>query len=261
MKKIISVVLALLILFSVVKENDIYVEASAKIKFDKSQVLYLNKGFNYNEDYILISGLKKNQKLSKIKNSNNSVMTFERTIYNRLVNNKKISECHIMFKLKKPGKTVVSFYIGKKRYKINVSLKYFTNPVKEFRVSGVKNNKNLIEYTKKVKLEKFVLGDFGCHVDGLKNIKTKSSTVTIVPKKGWKVIRLFYSAKDFSYGESKRYKHHYYDYSHWTGYKIMKAGKTTLDIGGIISEPGAIYVDMVDKYGNIGRVFLGLNNR
>lgn len=89
---------------------------------------------------------------------------------------------YIYFEAKKVGKTVLTIKVKKKdgtikKYKVNVTVKKFTSPIKKLKIGKS-------AYTKKL----------GNKQSLRFSISGKSAKITITPKDGWKVSRLYYEA-------------------------------------------------------------------
>ena len=255
--RIISFLLATLMIIGL-SFNCSEVNAAAKIEYDKNMVLYLSD-FD-NTEFITVYNLKKNAKFNdkSVKISNKSVMTLESTGFYTFRTKKK-KDLRLMFLVKKAGKTKVTFKIGNKKYKINVTVKKLKNPIKKMTITGVNNNKNIATKISYDRINRYLTGDWSCFADGFDNVKTSSSTLKVTPAKGWKIKNIFYSADNYSHYRVKKGINYLYERTAHENFRKLKSGTTTFKFDGIIEKPGALYVDMVDIYGNWARAYIGFN--
>lgn len=102
----------------------------------------------------------------------------------------------IGLKLKKAGKTKISFKIGSKSYSTQLTVKKYTNPAKSITISGVNSGKNFASKTKSSKNAAIKVTK-----------KSSNAKIAISAQKGWKVSKIsFYNyasscSCSYSYGK------------------------------------------------------------
>ena len=182
------------------------------ISYNKTQTLYMDSrsGASYGTLYIndLAEGQSVNKKhvkssntkvaaiyyVSKGQNSWGSESFYDETSSDVNEENENYSS-GIGLKLKKAGKTTVSFKVDNKTYKSVINVKAYSNPFKSIKISGVKNGKNIASlFNKKSNGGEATLSK-----------TTKNASINVSMKSGWKLtsISLYESNTGSDIGVSK----------------------------------------------------------
>lgn len=188
------------------------VTANAQVTAPTKQTLY--KTSDYSSSSINISCTKKSEtiKKSSVKTSNPKVAklrSLSRNVENRKYETDYFNKdwkgytdksdyysYSIGLDLLKVGNATISFKVGSKTYKTQVSVKKYVNPLKSLTITGINGGKNLASkfkktsYAKSAKLKK-----------DLKNV-----TVKAVPAKGWKINSIYV----YDNTDSESYSHSNY---------------------------------------------------
>ena len=178
-KKLLTLILAVLLMVSIFPAVSARA-ASTSPKFDDEQyAVMLSKGQTYS---FYIGELKKNDKILKanIKSSNSKVASIYSVSRNKNISLEKNLEekkgsneskwenynYNITIKMKKPGKTVISFKVNKKTYKATINVIKYSNPLKTAKITGLgkgnlasRLNKHHYTNFKPVKKKKIVLNN------------------------------------------------------------------------------------------------------
>ncbi len=169
------------------------VSAQASVSYDKSSVVYLTStdGSSGISKSISVSCKKKSEtiKKSSIKSSEKSVAELEYLSKYTNTNTtdyftkddsrnteSKYYSYNICMKLKKAGKSDISFKVGNKTYKSTVTVKKYDNPIQTLKITGVKKGKNIASTFQK-----------SANASDSYKMSGKSNVVKITPKKGWKI--------------------------------------------------------------------------
>lgn len=162
-------------------------EVQAAVRVPKQTVEYF-RPITSNEFYIKIPGMKKSQKITSLKSSNNKVAAIVGGGYYESEKMGSIGYAGL-----KPGSATISFKIGGKKYKTKVTIKNYTNPVKTLSLTGVTANgkKNFASLT-----DKRSFGGYGSDPK-LNTTKTiVNPKLHIVAKKGWKIKTVIWGPHD-----------------------------------------------------------------
>ncbi len=175
-KKLIVTFLVLVLLLSYVSYATTTVQAAPQVP--NSMTYYLtNKPYITN---LTINGWYKIKK-SAVKSSNKKIVEINDVTR---VEGKGGKSTSIMFSIKKPGSSTISFKIDKKKYQTKIYAKKYKNPAKFISITGVKvgDETNLASLLNKTS-----------SFDKLKLDKTvKNPRIKVTVKKGWKISSLNY---------------------------------------------------------------------
>ena len=197
LKRILAVLLSLLLVMTFVPAKAV----EAAPEFDKTEnVILYQKGQEYG---IAVRNLAANQTIKKatVKSSKKAVATiyrmnreFNRNIeknYEDKISNNYTSYSYMIYiKVKKAGKTVISFKVGNKKYKINVVVKKAVNPFKTLKITNVNKSKNIASKFKK------------SNVINFKGVSSKNSVLSYKLKAGWKITDLYVNCIYPKYSEN-----------------------------------------------------------
>ena len=209
-KKLLTLILAVLLMVSIFPAVSARA-ASTSPQFDDEQyAVMLSKGQTYSFN---ISELKKNDKILKanIKSSNSKVASIYSVSRNKNISLEKNLEekkgsneskwetysYNITIKMKKPGKTVISFKVNKKTYKATINVIKYSNPLKTAKITGLGKG-NLAS-----RLNKH-------HYTNFKPVNKKNLKGTFVAKKGWTIEAVeffdFNKSEDYVQNSSPTFK-------------------------------------------------------
>ena len=166
MRKIMKKVLAVLLLFNMV----VNVAPSVTVHAQAPNIQKNVKCWLYNNQestlpgYLPIQNPTKNGKITKIKNSRPSIAKISAGVSNYLV-----------IKSKSVGTTKVTFLYAKKKLTTKITVAKWESPCKEFKI-GKKNYAKNFEESGQYNLNK--------------QKKEKNEKIKIIPKKGWKLLKI-----------------------------------------------------------------------
>lgn len=168
--------------------------ASAKVTYDKEQVLYILDSNNKepSQGRILLQCTKSSEKIKKstMRISDSSVAEFISLVRSTQKNEIQFwgdydqDQAYANYtysmdmRLMKPGKTKVSFKIGNKKHTVNLTVKKYTNPIKKLTITGVKGGKNIASKFSK---------NSQC-LDLSVTKKANNAVINVTANKNWKVI-------------------------------------------------------------------------
>lgn len=176
------------------------VDVLARQSSDKEATIYLcandkktNTVSPVQHDYIVNYCVTKKDKVKNLKVGNNSILkienveqygidyTIERYETGYLEGEK--GEARIYFKCLKPGKTTISYKIGKKSFKEKIRVRKYENPAKKVEITGIKNGKSN-------NLAGMLKNQNTANITSKKNVKNAVVSVWANTSKNWKVTRV-----------------------------------------------------------------------
>lgn len=194
-KLLCALLAAVLMILSVVPAlADVYVETEAETYYLASK-----SNPSTRSDWIYISGIEKNTKITDVKSSNKAVATIRgiergQWDYEYYDPDEKSSSysAEIYVNLIKAGKSTISFKVDGKAYKKNYTVVNYVNPVKSYQLTGY-NNKNL--KSKFASVNSF---------NEPMTANLKAGYLKVTAAAGWKVKELYWSDRN-DYSSSRRY--------------------------------------------------------
>ncbi len=251
MKKIFKKTFALLLCFVILVSAApaIKCKAAEQIEYEKEKYYYFDGESDANYVSISIEGLKKTQKVKKVKSSNkkvgkiSSVSKYYSSITDIKVDKDSLSgtiksgSAYITVKIVDTGDTDITFKIGGKKYTSTIHVLDYVKPVKTVKITGVHKNKNIAPAFKY---------EGNCAYCYMKSVKCDSARINIKPVSGWKVESVT------SYNESSGY---YRSISRSQGVKSYVIGKLNA------KKNYRIELEMVDQYNNTFFVYIMLQSQ
>lgn len=167
--------------------------ASAKVTYEKEQVVYMTSKFHQvpSQTGVVVNCTKSGEKIRKatVKMSDASVAEVLTLI--RSTNKSQMQSFfdsaqsgttsaygyQMDILLHKPGKTNLSFKVGKKKHTIELKVKAYTNPIKKLTITGVNEGKNIAS--------KFAYVN-QC-TDLMVYKKTGKAAISVTANKNWKI--------------------------------------------------------------------------
>lgn len=206
MRKIATLLLVVALMLSVIPAQQ--ADAASGIYYSKKVTKYLGTDWN-DQGYLTISNMTTKQKVTSVKSSDTSVVEIitvgkyknvSTTIKANASEGEKkgkssYADATIIYKGKKPGKSVISFKIGSKTYKSTITVKKRPNALKSVKITGINGGKDLASALNK---------SADCYIN-IKSNDVKKAKLSVTAAKGWKV-----TSVEFTNNTSRYYKGYYY---------------------------------------------------
>lgn len=206
---------------------------SAKVTYEKEQVLYMSSKSHYMSSYatLNVSCTKSSEKIKKssVKISKATVAEMVAIVRGQQKSQTEFFsnygqdqvqtryDYQLNLRLLNPGKTKLSFKVGEKKHTITLNVKAYTNPIKKLTITGVSGGKNLAS--------KF---DYANYCPDL-NVpaKVNKATINVTANRNWKIVGIVFA--DAQNSESYAYQN--------SG--VMTKAKGKLSVGTL--RPGRVY--------------------
>ncbi len=206
---------------------------SAKVTYEKEQVLYMSSKSHYISSYanVNVNCTKASEKIKKssVKISKATVAETvaiakgQQDIQTEYFGNYGQDQAQTRYdyqlnlRLLNPGKAKLSFKVGEKKHTITLNVKAYTNPMKKLTITGVGGGKNLAS--------KFDYVNFCTDLNV--PAKVSKATINVTANRNWKIVGIVFV--DAQKSESYAYQN--------SG--VMTKAKGKLSVGAL--RPGRVY--------------------
>ncbi len=188
--------LAVILSLAIAVTSFMPLKVSAAVKAPAKKVFYMDRKYEKDENRYLsvsfiVTGIKKDDyiKVSSLKSSKKKVVevTDAGGVYYFDKDKEKSSVCEIYGKALKPGKSTISYKIGKSKKKTDIIVKDYENPIKKITLDGVNNGKDFSKLTKKTGYVETEYDENWNPVPVFDIEQVKHPVLTVVPATGWSI--------------------------------------------------------------------------
>lgn len=232
MKKLLTKALGVVLSLAVAASCLAPATVHAAVEAPKKQTVYLTSKKGENTTAICVSGLTKDQKIKKssVKSSKKSVAKlfyleryaaqvdysseFYEDNYDNYDESFNYAEYYIYLKVKKAGTTTISYKVDNKKYTTVLTVKNYTNPLKEVKITGINSGKDI---AKKLKNQN------NANITLKKNVS--DAILKLKANKNWKITNVSMNSLE---KESDGY---YYVVEQYSYYTDKKRSSVNLNVG------------------------------